>query len=109
MLTLASLIILALSFLGMLFIIIRKWSELKILSIAEADYVSKPFSTRAKEKIRNLNPANGFSSEKFLKKFFIKLKILLLKGERKIDQYLHRVSHSEKFGEDYWDKVKKGE
>lgn len=92
----------------MLFVIVRKWPELKTASVAGEEYISRPFSVRAKEKIRSLNPANGFNSEKFLKKFFIKLKILLLKGERRIDKYLHQVSHSEKFEDDYWTKVRKG-
>ncbi len=91
----------------MIFMVSRHWSELKTVSLASSDLPVRPFSIRAKETIKTLNPVAGFSSEKFLKKFFITLKIWLLKGERKVDQYLHRVSHSQKFEEDYWDKVKK--
>ena len=37
----------------------------------------------------------------------IKAKILFTKGERKADHYLRRVSHSEKFKDDYWGKMNK--
>lgn len=89
----------------MVFMISRHWSELKTVSAASIDLPTRPFS----ERIKSLNPAAGFSSEKFLKKFFMRLKIILLRSERKVDGYLHKVSHSQKFEEDYWDKVKKGE
>jgi len=102
-------IIFALSFLGMLFIILKKWPELKAVSVlGELDIDQRPFTERAKERIKNLKPIRDFSSEKLLKKFFIRLKILLSKGEKRVDKYLHKVSHSQKFEDDYWTKVRKG-
>jgi len=108
MLGLIFLIIFTLSFSGMLFVIIRKWPELKAVSIlGNADTDERPFTERAKEKIKNLKPIKDFSSEKLLKKFFIRLKILLSKGEKRVDKYLHKVSHSQKFEDDYWTEVRK--
>jgi len=101
-------IIFALSFLGMFFIVLKKWPELKAVSVlGESDIDQKPFAQRAKERIKNLKPIRDFSSEKLLKKFFIRLKILLSKGEKRVDKYLHKVSHSPKFEDDYWTKVRK--
>jgi len=109
MLGLILLIIFALSFLGMLFIVFKKWPELKAVSVLGESHIDqRPFAQRAKEKIKNLKPIRDFSSEKLLKKFFIRLKVLLSKGDRRIDKYLHQVSHSQKFEQDYWTKVKKG-
>ena len=93
----------------MFFMVFRKWPELKAVSVlGESDIVQRPFGERAKEKIKNLKTIKGFSSEKLLKKFFIRLKILLSRGEKRVDKYLHKVSHSQKFEDDYWTKVRKG-
>ena len=109
MLGLIFLIIFVLSFLGMLFVVFKKWPELKAVSVlGNIDIDERPFAERAKEKIKNLKPIKDFSSEKLLKKFFIRLKILLSRGEKRVDKYLHKVSHSQKFEDDYWTKVRKG-
>lgn len=108
MLSLVFLAIFIVSFLGMVFMVAKKWPELKAVSVFGRESLPKPFSKRIRQGIRGLKPMPGFSSEKFLKKFFIRLKILLLKAERRIDKYLHRVSHSQKFEDDYWREIKKG-
>ncbi|MBU3918520.1 hypothetical protein KKC63_01240 [Patescibacteria group bacterium] len=108
MLGLIFLIIFVLSFLGMLFIVFKKWPELKAVSIlGQSDIVERPFAERTMERMKNLRPIKNFSSEKILKKFFIRLKILLSKGEKRVDKYLHKVSHSQKFEDNYWEKVRK--
>jgi len=108
MLSLIFLIIFALSFLGMIFIVFKKWPELKAVNILnERDVIRRPFAERAKERLTSLRPMKDFSSEKILKNFFIRLKILLSKGEKRVDKYLHKVSHSQKFEDNYWEKVRK--
>jgi len=108
MLSLIFLIIFVLSFLGMIFIVFKKWPELKAVSVLSGrDAIQRPFAERAKERLINLRPIKDFSSEKILKKFFIRLKILLSRGEKRVDKYLHKVSHSQKFEDNYWEKVRK--
>ena len=102
MLSLVFLIIFIISLGVLSFFVYKKWPQLKAVNVA-AD--NRPLVEKAKDKIKNLKPSEGFSSEVFLKKFFVKVKILLLKGEKKVDKYLHRVSHSQKFEDDYWQKA----
>ncbi len=109
MLALIFLTIFGLSFLGLLFIIIKKWPELKAVSVLAEAEEQRPFVQRTRERIKNLKPIRDFSSEKLLKRFFIRLKILLSKGEKRVDKYLHQVSHSQKFEDDYWKEVREEE
>jgi len=101
MLSLVFLIIFCLSIAGISFIVFRKWSELKAVNVSN-EIEAKPL----KEKIKELRAIKDFSSEKLLKRFFLGLKSILLKGEKRVDKYLHQVSHSQKFKDDYWKEVK---
>ena len=102
------LIILVISFGGMFFIIVSKWPKLRTAEIiVRGAATHEPLRERLRKKMAGLGPANGFSLEKLLKKALIKTKILFLKGERKADHYLRKVSHSQKFKEDYWENIDK--
>lgn len=105
--SLSALIIFVISSGGMLFIIIRKWPELRAIEILSLNTEQKPFKERARERMAGLNPIGNLHTEKLLKKVLVKTKILFMKGERRADHYLRRVSHSEKFKDDYWGKINK--
>lgn len=85
----------------------QKLPELKTLEVAAQERGADFPELQIKERIRQWKPIKNFDSEKILRKIFLKIKILLLKAERKTDQCLHRVSHSQRFEEDYWDKFRK--
>jgi hypothetical protein len=104
---LLSLVILVISFGGMLFMIVRKWPELQAIEILPSSAEAKSFKEKTRERMAGLNPVGNLHTEKLLKKILVKTKILFMKGERKADHYLHRVSHSEKFKDDYWGKMNK--
>ena len=91
----------------MLFIVLRKVPVLKSVDILTIGKEEKPLKQKVGEQIDRLNPIKHFSSEKILKKFFWQLKIILSKNEKRIDKYLHHISHSEKFETNYWKKIKK--
>jgi len=105
---LPALIILVISFGGMIFMIVRKWPELLAIEVLSQGVIEKKsFKQRMREGITGMKPMGDFSTEKFLKKLLMKTKILFMKGERRADGYLRRVSHSEKFKDDYWEKINK--
>ncbi len=104
---LPNLIILVISFGGMLFIIVRRWPELRAIEILPFDQPRKTLKERIRQQAARSSLTKNFSTEKFLKKILVKTKILFMKGERQADHYLRRVSHSEKFKDDYWDKMDK--
>jgi hypothetical protein len=105
--SLSALVILVISFGGMLFMIVRKWPELRAIEILPSSAEQKSFKERARERMAGLNPIGNLNTERFLKKMLVKTKILFMKGERRADHYLRRVSHSEKFKDDYWGKMNK--
>ncbi len=108
MLNLAALIILVISFSGMFFIIIRKWPKLKTAEIIVSGAAThEPLRERLRKKMAGIGQTNSFSTEKLMKKALIKTKILFLKGERTADHYLRKVSHSQKFKDDYWGEIGK--
>lgn len=107
MLTLLLFILLIIGFSGMALMVWQKMPELKALELPEKQSAPKASRLRAKDRFKEWRPAKSFNTEKALRKIFIKAKIVLLKAERKIDQCLHRVSHSQKFEENYWEKIKK--
>jgi len=105
--SLSVLIIFIISSGGMLFMIIRKWPELRAIEILSLNTEQKSFKERARERMAGLNSISNLHTEKLLKKVLVKAKILFMKGERRADHYLRRVSHSEKFKDDYWGKMNK--
>ena len=107
MLTIILILLLFVSFFGMCLLIWKKLPELEAAGIENIQRKKIFPHICFKEKIKQWKPFKNFDSEKALRKMFLKIKILLLKAERKIDQCLHRVSYSQKFEKDYWDKLKK--
>ncbi len=101
------LIVFFLSLAGMFFIVLRKIPELKSVDVLSLEKNDKPLKEKISEQMSRLNPTKHFNSEKFLRKFFWQLKIILSSGEKRIDKYLHHISHSEKFESNYWKKVRK--
>ena len=107
MLNLPVLVILVVSSGGILFFIAKKWPELQAIEILPLSVNRKSFKKRARERMSGLNSVGNLHTEKFLKNVLIKAKVLFKKGEKQADHYLRRVSHSEKFKDDYWGKMKK--
>ena len=101
------LIVFLFSLAGMLFIVIKKIPELRAIDVLSLEKGDKPLKQKISEQASRLNPIKSFNSEKFLRKFFWQLKIILSSAEKRIDKYLHRISHSDKFETNYWKKVKK--
>jgi len=105
---LPALSILIFSFLGMVFMIVRKWPELQALKLMSQEAaVEKSLRERLQDKMAGIDSVRKFSTEKVLKRILMRTKILLLKGERRTDQYLRKISHSKKFKEDYWEEIDK--
>lgn len=105
--SLPTLITLIISFGGMLFIMVKKWSALQAIEVLPSSGQQRPFKQRIKDKMTGLGPMKNSNSEKILKRLLIKTKILFMKGERRADFYLRRVSRSQKFEDDYWEKIDK--
>jgi hypothetical protein len=100
---LSALIILVLSFGGMVFLIAKRTPQLRALELLpQEDVERKPLKQRIRERVAGLGASKSVTTEKLLRKLLMRTKILLLKGERRTDQYLRRVSHSKRFKEDYW-------
>ncbi len=107
MLTLILFILLIVSFLGIVLMVWKKIPELQAIEKSAEQTEAIPLKVQVAGRIKEIGVVKNFNSEKLLKKFFFKTKILLIKAERKIDQCLKRVSHSPKFKDDYWDDLKK--
>ncbi len=107
MFNLLFLIILVISFGGMLFIVIKRWPELRAIKILSSSVHQKSLNQRVKEKVKGLAPVGSLGVEKLIKKSLIKTKIIFMKGERGVDRCLRRVSYSQKFKDDYWEKMNK--
>jgi hypothetical protein len=104
---LPALIISLISFGAMFFMIAKKWPELRAIEILPHNPLEKSMQGRMRDRIAGLGQNKNIVTEKFLRKLLVKTKILFMKGERRADHYLHRVSHSEKFKDDYWGKMNK--
>jgi len=96
MINIPSLIIFLLSLAGLLFFIIKKTPEMKAIPVEKTNL-------NLKNKIKSLKPK--ISTDKLVKKSLFKTREMLRKGERWADKSLKKVTHSQKFKEDYWDKV----
>ncbi len=102
-----TLIVFLLSAVGILIIVLRKLPELRAIDVFIEKEKEKSLKESIEKGLERLNPIKNFNSEKILKKFFLRLKTILSKSEKRIDKYLHRISHSEKFQDNYWKKIKK--
>ena len=100
------------SLLGTAVIIFRKIPALVELPEMPSKFDLKDISVKLKEKIIILNPFKNFSSEVFLQKILSKIRILALKIENKIANYLQRLREKSqkkksKENDNYWEEIKK--
>lgn len=56
-----------------------------------------------KERVKSLKPK--IDTDKLVKKSLFRTREVLRKGEKWADKSLKKVTHSQKFKDDYWDKV----
>lgn len=107
---LIALVILILSFLGMIQIISRKIPLLAALP--EASVKEESLFLKLKKKIEEINPLKNFSYEIFLQKILMKIRILILKVENQTFNWLIKLREkiqTKKIIEkdSYWEKIKK--
>jgi len=100
------------SLLGMGVILFQKTPVLIKLPEAPASFNLKRIFSRLKEKIKILNPLRYISTEIFLQKILSKIRILTLKIESKIANYLQRLREKaqkkkEKENDNYWSELQK--
>jgi len=113
MMEILALLILLLSFLGMLVIFIRKIPVLVTLSPEVK--TSKPnLFVKLKDKAFEKRPFKSFSFEIFLQKSLSKIRILVLKIDHRIANCLQRMraesrrkKEKEQGNDNYWDELKK--
>jgi len=106
-----AIIILAVSFLGMMVIIFRKIPALVELPVLPQKKACPLFS-KLKEKIRVIHPFKSLSSEIFLQKILTKIRIISLKTDNKTFNWLQKLrerTRKKKIGENdnYWEEIKK--
>jgi hypothetical protein len=106
MIQIIAFILLVISLLGMVCVLTKASKEtLTKKRIKELERV-KRFPKLNKEIIQS-SYFKKINIENVLKKLLLRIKIFLLRCENKIDSWLKRVSHSKRFNEDYWEKIKK--
>ncbi|MCD5396312.1 MAG: hypothetical protein LR000_01435 [Candidatus Pacebacteria bacterium] len=93
-----ALILLGISIIGMAFVLPKTEKEEKR---------PKKQKIQLREKFDKISLKAPLQFENSLKKFLIRLKIFFLRCENKIDAWLKQISHSKKFNEDYWEKIKR--
>ena len=96
MINISSLIIFVLSLAGLLFFILKNVSKMKAIPLENNPKLLK-------DRIKSLKP--NIDTDKLVKKTLFKTREALRKGEKWADKSLKKVTHSQKFKEDYWDKV----
>ena len=100
------------SLLGIGMILFRKIPDLIELPEAPTRFNFKKTLLNFKGKIKVLNPLKNFSSEVFLQKILSKIRILALKIENKIANYLQKLREKSqkkkaKENDNYWKELKK--
>lgn len=111
MVEILALIVLILSFLGMLVIFLRKIPVLTSLP-PEVKSSRENLFFRLKNKILKTRPFKSFSSEIFLQKILSKVRVLILKTENKTSHWLQQLRENakrrkEKENDNYWQELKK--
>lgn len=110
---LIAIIILLSSIIGMGVIIFRKIPvlvELPEISPQEKRGEALHFFQKGMERIKGISPFKSFSYEIFLQKILSKIRILNLKSENKIANWLQRLrekSQKKKLDDNYWEEIKK--
>ena len=109
MLELIAITILIGSFIGMGIIIFRKIPILVELPKTTESPLLNDFWQKLKEKIKNLPPLKSFSSEIFIQRVLSKIRILTLRIENKIANYLQKLREKgkKKHNDNYWQELKK--
>ncbi len=99
MIQLIFLLLLIISFLGIIYFI---WIKIPVLA-------ELPIRERKKRKIQIKNPFLSFSLEKYLHKILSNARILILKIERKISHWLQdlRAKNKKEKKDNYWQELKK--
>lgn len=112
MVEIISIIIFFVSFLGLIIIIFQKLPILSILPEKTKQRESIIF--RIKEKLKKINPFRNFSYEIFLQKILTKIRILSLKTDNKIFNWLQKLREDYKKkkmkkieNEKFWEEIKK--
>jgi len=110
MIELIAAIILFGSLIGMGVIIFRKIPVL--LTLPEILLQKESFISKLKERLKKLNPFRNFSYEIFLQKILTKIRIISLKIDNKISNWLQKLrekyqKNKTKEKDNYWEEVKK--
>jgi hypothetical protein len=99
------------SLLGMGVILYRKIPQLSDLPETQAEFNLKKNLLKLKENIKIFPPFKDFSAEIFLQKLLSKIRVLALKTENKIGNWLQRLrekTKNKKLDDDnYWEELKK--
>jgi len=111
-----NIVILVGSFLGMAVIALRKIPVLSELSPSEISSrkVGSGLIAKTKKKIKNNKILDSLSAELFLQRMLSKIKIIILKTDKKTDAWLMKLNQrspkkKSRFSDDYWKKIKKRE
>ena len=104
MINLIFLLVFIFSFLGMLFIFLKK-----VPLILAFEFPKESAISRFKKRIKELNPFRHFSFEIFLQKWIARIRILSLKVDNLTFNWLKKLREKQKKKEksdDYWEKIK---
>lgn len=108
---LISLIILVFSFLGMVFLVVKKIPALTSLKINPALVADEGFFVKIKNRIQEVPWVKNFSLEIFLQKIISPIRVLSLKADHKTANWLKTLrekSQQKKTDNgDYWEDLKK--
>jgi len=105
MINLIFFLILIFSFLGMVFIFVRK-----IPLILAFEFPKESAILKFKRKIKELNPFKKFSFEIFLQKWITRIRILSLKVDNLTFNWLKKLREKQKKKyqkDDYWERIKR--
>lgn len=105
MLEIISIIVFAISAIGMGVIV---WKKIPVL----VELVPQEEGPSIFRKIKNKFKIKFSSGDVFLRKFLLKLRVLILKTDNKTSEWVKvlrekTIKNKEKFSEDYWQKLKK--
>jgi hypothetical protein len=107
---LISLIVLIVSFLGLSFLIIKKIPALKVMPEPEAIFLKKELKTKIREKTKEVIKENSNFLESVLHKLLSKIRILSLKTDKKMSDWIKKlrdrsVERTKDF-DNYWKEIK---
>jgi hypothetical protein len=107
---LISLIIIAVSFLGLVFLVFKKIPALAVLSAETASTKENGFFSKIKNGVKNAPGIKSFSLEFFLQKIISQIRVLSLRADHKTANWLKQLrqnSQKKKLDSgDYWQDLK---